>query len=405
MLSPTVTKAGAPHQARAGAFYFAYMAAQGAVGAFLYLLYRQHGLNPGEIGLVIAVSHLANFFVLPTWGAASDLMESRRGPSLLAIACLGAGPTILLVQAAQGLAATLAAVLIWGFFAGAIVSLADAATVRMLGYDRPTYGRVRVWGSIGAVLSSLIVGQLGNRLGLDIVFPTYAAMMFVCAALAFSFPRASYVAKQVLSGNPARLLGSPAVLLFLAAVLFLSIAYLIWRSTFSLFLDDLGGSPGQIGVFFALSSLVEIPVQASSGRWLRRFGARRSLIAAFAVLATLWLLCSLVGGPQMALALAVLHGLSFGAYQVAGVVYVSEVTPPEHAGLAQGAYGSVGRGLGSIVGSISGGYLFQSAGGRTAYRVSALLGLASLAFLLLLPGSRRQISGRAGTGEDRRGMK
>jgi PPP family 3-phenylpropionic acid transporter len=376
-------------RARAAAFYFCFMAAGGAIGPFLYLLYRRHGLTPGEIGIVIAVAHVMNFFVSPTWGAASDAMERRGGMSLLALACLGAGPSILVLQAVRGLVPTLGAVVLWGFFGGSIISLADAATMRMLGEDRHVYGRVRVWGSVGAVIASLFVGQLGDRLGLEIVFPTYTVMLLLCALMAFSFPRARYQTTQQLSLEALRLFRHPRIVFFLGSILLLGTGYLSWRSTFSLYLEDLGGSAGLIGAFYALGSLVEIPIIAISGRWLDRLGAWRSLFIAFSVFVLLWLGCSLINAPQWAIPLALVHGFSFAVYQVSGVVYIGEVSPPEYAGMTQGAYGSFSRGLGSILGSLTGGALFQSIGGAALYRVSAVLGLFSLLFLWLIPASSR----------------
>lgn len=383
--------------ARVGVFYFSFFAAGGAVGPFLYLLYRQHGLSASEIGVVIAAAHVMNFVVSPAWGAASDVMERRGGVSLLAVVCLGAGPSILVVQAARGLVPIVASVMLWSFFSGAIISLADAATVRMLGEDRNVYGRVRVWGSVGAVIAALAVGQLGNRAGLEIVFPVYAVMLLISAALALSFPKSRYENKQQFSREAAGLLRYPQITFFFFAVLLMAIGYLIWRSTFALYLDDLGSDPGQIGAFFALSSLVEIPVSAVSSRWLGRLGAWRSLTFALGMFILLWLACSVIVSPQIALLLALLHGLAFSAYQVAGVVYVGENTPPEFAGLAQGVYGSFGRGLGSILGSLIGGALYQPMGGAV-YRVSALFGFGSLFCLFLIPLGKR-LSRRTRSGQ------
>lgn len=383
------------HEARAGAFYFSFMAANGAIGAFLYLLYREHGLAPSEIGIVIAMTHVMNFVVSPTWGMASDAMERRRGPSLLMIACLGAAPAILLVQAAYGLLPMVLAVVVWGFFGGSIISLADAATMRMLDNDRHAYGRVRVWGSLGSVIASMVAGQLGNRLGMGISFPLYTLMMLLCALLALSFPRARFTSKQSFSSDMLKLLSHPRVVFFLGAILLIGVGYMNWNSTFSLYLSDLGANPGLIGAFYGLSSAVQIPVQATSALWLDALGARRSLIAAFALLAVFWVSCSFLplSGPLLAIPLALVHGLAFGVYQVAGVVYVSEVTSPEHAGLAQGAYGSFSRGLGSILGSLTSGFLFQSIGGGSAYRISALVGLLALACLWLIPVWTRRRAG------------
>jgi PPP family 3-phenylpropionic acid transporter len=390
MSLPTISIRNIPARARAGAFYLAFMAAGGAVYPFLYLLYRRHGLTAPQIGVAIAVAHVMNFLVSPALGAASDLLQRRGGPSLLALACLGAGPAILLVQAARGLAQTLGAVVVWSFFSGGILSLADASTLRMLGQDRHVYGRVRVWGAVGSVAASWAAGQLGDRLSLEWVFPINTALLLICAAVAATLPKVRYATTSPYKGEALRLLRHPRVALFLASVVLIGVGYMGWRGTFSLYLDDLGGKAGLIGTFYALSSLVEIPVIASSRRWLGRLGARRSLLVAFSVYLALWLAASGIVRPQAALALALLHGLSFATYQVAGVVYMGEVTPPAYAGLAQGLYGSFSRGLGSILGSLIGGALFARIGGPWLYRLSMGMGALALGCLLVIQSVQGQ---------------
>jgi PPP family 3-phenylpropionic acid transporter len=382
----------------ASAFYFTYLAAIGATAPFIYLVYRQHGLTEAEIGIVIAVAHVMNFLTAPTWGAASDILHRRNGFSLLPIACLGSGVAILILPLVRGLFPTLAAVVLWGFFAGSIISLGDAATLNMLAENRHAYGRVRMWGSVGGVLASLIVGQLGNRLGLGVIFPAYTLLLILCGTIALRIPSgAIQSAQDQLHASAGKrktavledffhLLRRSRFGIFLTAIGIYCIAYMGWRSTFSFFLEDLGGSPGLIGSFFALSALVEIPVAASSSRWLSRFGVRNALVGSFMIFSLLWLGCSLLVKPGLALLLAVVHGLAFALVEIAGVVYVNELVSPDSANLAQGAYGGVNRGLGSILGSLWGGAQYTRSGGSILYRISALVVLAALGCLLLLSG-------------------
>lgn len=59
------------------------------------------------------------------------------------------------------------------------------------------------------------------------------------------------------------------------------------------------------------------------------------------------------------------------------------ISPPEHMGLAQGVYGGFSRGLGSIVGSLAGGMLYEKIGGAAVYRLSAQAGLVALILFAL----------------------
>ena len=174
------------------------------------------------------------------------------------------------------------------------------------------------------------------------------------------------------------LLNDGRTVLFLFSVFLLAMGYMGWRGTFSLYLEDMGANPGLIGTFFAISSAFEIPLVAASSRWLGRWGARASLLVSFSVFIILWIGCSLIQQPSLALPLALVHGFSYGIYDVSGVVYTGQIAPSGYANLAQGAYGGITRGLGSIIGSLTGGYFFQNIGGANAYRISALLGFLAL---------------------------
>ena len=371
-----------PAQIRAALFYFFYLAAIGTTAPFLYVVYRQHGLTPAEIGVVIAVAHVMNFIASPIWGAANDLRQQKGGLHLLPLACLCAGPSILLLQGARGLAPILLAVILWGFFAWSIISLADAATLNMLGNNRHHYGRVRVWGSLGSVCASLAVGLLGTQLGLEIVFPLYVIMLLACAAVSFSFPKVDYEKSPSVNAGISHLFRNPRTVFFFLSIFLLAMGYMGWRGTFSLYLEDMKATTGVIGAFFAIGSALEIPIAASSPWWLKRWGAGASLITSFAFFSFLWIGCSLIGEPTLALPLALVHGFSYGIYDVAGVVYVGQVAPPGFTSLAQGVYGGINRGLGSILGSLVGGFLFQNIGGAVTYRISALFGLLALGCLV-----------------------
>lgn len=97
----------------------------------------------------------------------------------------------------------------------------------------------------------------------------------------------------------------------------------------------------------------------------------------------LWLSYSLIRDPRLALLLALSYGLWNGLYQVAGVIYVNRIAPPEHAGLAQGVFSGLVRGLGPVLGSLAGGAIFQAGGAPVLYRLCSLFALLALGCCLL----------------------
>lgn len=124
---------------------------------------------------------------------------------------------------------------------------------------------------------------------------------------------------------------------------------------------------------------------------LRRIGAKGLLVMAFLVFIVRWLFYSVIDAPVWALVIQLLHGLSFAAFLVGGVTFVSERTPPGLSATAQAIYSTVTFGLASITGSMIGGYLYDNVGMQNFFRFFSLLGLAGLA-IFLMAGKHKMIS-------------
>jgi PPP family 3-phenylpropionic acid transporter len=73
-----------------------------------------------------------------------------------------------------------------------------------------------------------------------------------------------------------------------------------------------------------------------------------------------------------------LSGLSFAFYLVGGVTYVKEHTPEGLSTTAQSIYNLVGFGVGSIAGSLVGGYLYETAGITILFRLLSVVAVVAL---------------------------
>jgi len=162
------------------------------------------------------------------------------------------------------------------------------------------------------------------------------------------------------------------------------------NSFFSLYLNRIGATEGEIGFSWARAALSELPVMIFSAAIGRRIGAEGLLVTAFLVFILRWLLYSVIDAPIWALLVQLLHGLSFAAFLVGGVTFVSERTPQGLSATAQAIYSTVAFGLASIAGSMIGGYLYDTVGVQDLFRALSLLGLAGLV-IFLVAGKRKLI--------------
>jgi PPP family 3-phenylpropionic acid transporter len=101
-------------------------------------------------------------------------------------------------------------------------------------------------------------------------------------------------------------------------------------------------------------------------------------------------LLSFIQAPVWALGVQVLRGISYAAFIVGGVTYINERTPEGLSTTAQAIFNTVVFGLGAIVGALLGGYLFDTVGMVTLFRVLTLLALVGLLVFWLVDRSENK---------------
>ena len=98
-----------------------------------------------------------------------------------------------------------------------------------------------------------------------------------------------------------------------------------------------------------------------------------------------WGVQAFIPNPTVAIAIQVLHGLSFGFFYVAAVDFVSRSARRELQATAQSVFGMVNGGLAGIIGNLLNGDLLNYGGPGLMYVVcmtSAVMGAACFAYVI-----------------------
>jgi PPP family 3-phenylpropionic acid transporter len=136
--------------------FFFQFAAIGAYFVYLNVWLHQAGLSGTEIGTINMTTALVGLVSVSLWGYLSDLTGKNR----LLIAAGAAGA--LLAAQFIPLAHTFAGFLVLGCIGSAMGNgpgtLIDSSTLALLGDRREDYGRYRLGGSFGYILTSLSAG-------------------------------------------------------------------------------------------------------------------------------------------------------------------------------------------------------------------------------------------------------
>ena len=373
---------------RAALIYFCYFAAGGSLSPYLNLYYQNVGMSKQQIGVLIATTTLTTVIASPVWGGLADAFRLHR--YLLPLAIFGTlGPVSLLIRSTD-FAALWVLVVLYAFFNGPIIALADNSVLEMLGNDRSGYGKLRVWGAVGFGASAWGGGVLAEQFGMTAGFTLYLVFMFLCALLSIKLPAPKTNSSDSFLRNLRRLSTNPVWLGFLAAIFLVGIGSSFIHNYSALFLADLGSGEGLYGLSIAVAGLSELPVFFFSARLIKRFSARGVLMIGFLTFFVRLLLISAIPSPEWIIAPSLLHGLSFSALWVAGVVYVSRIAPPGLGATAQAALGVTLFGAAGAVGGILGANVYEFSGPAAVFRVGAITALLGLCcFILVELYSRR----------------
>ncbi len=359
--------------------YLFYFGALGILIPFWAPYLRDLGLDPVQIGQIMAV-YLAWRLIAPTaWGWMAD--HSGRRMLLVRLAAILSAVAFALVSRRTDYLGLLVFMSLFAIFWTALIPQYEANTLSVLGPRIASYGRIRLWGSVGFILAVVAGGWWFDLNGLDSVPTIAAALIGLVALSSFLTPSGPQVPEEPDQLPLGRILRQPRVIALLLVALLVQAAFGPYYVFFTVYLEELGYARTTIGILWALGVAAEIAVFLYSP-WLFRVFSRRSLLAGalgFAVLR--WCLTAAFADNLALLVFAqLLHMASFGLFHAVAVVCVHDFFPGKTHGRGQALYSSAGFGAGGALGSLYSGYSWSLLGPQAMFWIAA--GLVAVALII-----------------------
>lgn len=325
--------------ARIAFFYAASFLVSGIVVPFLPVWLKERGFTPQELSACLAFPLAARLIAAPLAGWLADRAPNRR-MAIIFLAALALSlfvPAMLAGSVPAVLVLTGLAVTAWQTIQPAIDAL-SLTGVRRFGLD---YGRLRVWGSISFVATSLVGGALFGHFGAPIIGLLILGAHIACLLAAFALPVPPPLVAQAVSapfrprqGVRAVLL-SPPFLVIAASTGLIQASHGLFYSFSTLQWEQLGFSGTQIGFLWATGVIAEIVMFAISKRF-RRVKAEHLILAGALAALLRWSLIPLVATFLPSLFLQALHAFTFGASFVGMQLAIMRTVPEEMTAQAQG---------------------------------------------------------------------
>lgn len=352
--------------------YFLYFGAMGVFLPYFNLYCLTIGLTGFQIGSLSAVraAVLVVFSIL--WGILADRKGIRRPIYIL---CSFASTALwALFLFTTDFRFMLAITIVYGAFYAPIISFLEAFAMDVLGKTKRRYGHTRAWGSIAFIGVVILSGKLIDRYAVGIVIALVLAVSAAQAMAAATVPRISPQRKAD-SHDAARLFSGHTVVFLLCAFLML-VSHGAYYGFFSIHLSRLGHGGGFIGLCWALASTAEVVVMINSPRLFARFSFKRVLALSFAAAVMRWGILYASQSAMVILASQLLHAVTYGAFHMAGILYMDQLAPASDKTLGQALNNAVTYGLGLTVGFFVSGALYEAGNTAPLFLFSAGTALA-----------------------------
>ena len=344
------------------------------------------GWTGASIGLLYSARKAIDIPSLWIWGALADRHDPVRLIQIQLAIGLIAGLLAALFLESTFDALMVIGILLFSATASSIFPIADSLTISTLGASR--FGFVRSFGSAGYAVMALFAALLGWYLSDYARFSMFALPILVftmALALIASFflPSPEKKTEQAPSFKDLMACFERPMLV---ALLVLGALHWACQTPLNLFLvalcehRNLPVWSSGLGIFIGVT--FEVFVLAGSTALLRFLRPSAWLLISFVFGAVRWWAMSEVTSVEAMLALQALHGLSFGTFFMASIALLTREVPDRLRSSGQALFYVVVFGVGSILGNVVTGYLFEHHGVLHTFEMSALVEI-----FLLIPGA------------------
>ncbi len=373
--------------AAVSAAYFAHI---GFFNPYLPLWLKHLGQPLWAIAVLVSVQSITRVFMPYVWGWLGDrtgrpVLCMRIGAVLALVGCMALwGYSLMGVPTLVGLYLGLLALFMP---TSAIIPTSESLMTQRLnqsgkGFDAIRYGRLRMWGSIGFLVTVLGAGVSFETLGMGWFMPIAALTLGLVLLSVLSLPNSDE--KRVLPADSLDsmllFLKQPQVMWLLASVFFHVLAHMGLYLFLSLWLDANGYSKAAIGALWAMGVAVEVMVLYGQGRWLSRLSWPAWLMVC-AALCGLRMGAIAVGVASVAVLVVAqaLHGLTFATHHTAVVALIAQMFPDPMKGRAQALYAVIGYGLTGVLGATVGAVVGEQWGLGMVFGLCAFASVLALA--------------------------
>lgn len=356
-------------------FFFGYYGYVGVFSPYASLFFADKGMTAAQIGVLMSLMQIMRIFGPNLWGWVADRNQQRA--VVLRFTAVAAAATFCGMFFGQTFTHFLLVMIAVNLFTSAQTPLSEALMLSEMRGDLTHYGRLRLWGSVGFILSVTLAGPLLDWYGIDLML--WIALSLLVLVLVSSLRMRESVQLDGQQGSPSALalLRRKEVLAFFASTFLMIAAHAALYVFYSLYLAQIGYNNTVIGLMWSLGVVVEILFFFYQAPLFMRFGVRKLMIASLLIAVLRFLLIGFGAQSLFLLLIAqIMHAATFGVHHSASIAMLQRWFSGPLQARGQALFTSISYGLGGTVGGLVLGGLWDTFGAKTVYLTAAMFSLA-----------------------------
>jgi len=358
------------------------------LSSFLPMYFERIGYNQFQIGLLTSLGPLCCIIVQPLSGVMADRAKFKN--TVLQAIYIGCAVTTFALILRQDYYYVFIVMLIQAVFQAGMVSLNETITLEYLENTPWPYGIVRVFGSGGYALFSMVLGALSGSYAKSIFIVT-GLFGLVCILTMLKLPRIEGHQSKEQKVPYKKLFTIPNLMAYIFIHIIIQATLSFHLVFFPVYLKDLGGSDNFYGIILFFQTVGEWPFLIWGDKIIKKFGVTRIIMFSAIVSTLRLLLVYFLTDPLLALPVNMLHGGTYIVITYTLAVYINKETPDELKASGQAFNNLTAQGAGRMAGSFLGGILSQYYGIKQTYLFASILSILGIfAFTLMIQYNNRK---------------
>jgi PPP family 3-phenylpropionic acid transporter len=272
--------------------------------------------------------------------------------------------------------------LAYGFFQNAILAQFEAVTMAHLGERRERYSLIRLWGSLGFIVTGTGLGILFDYISVDSLPIWLLACALATWLSSLLVPDIKTPKRHEASDGLWTILKRQPVWAFFLAHFLLQFSHAPYYTFYSIHLEEHGYSRTEIGWLWGVGVLAEILLFLVMHRFMPWLGEMRLMLWSLLLSGMRWLVIGFMVDSHVAIWLAqLLHAASFATFHAAAMVLIYRHFGDGHQGQGQAIY-SMLWGVGVAIGSLLTGMVWAASTSAWVFAAAALMCFLAWAVLM-----------------------